>query len=231
MGKLFNLDSPIMKMLSRMADLMILNIVVTICCIPVITIGAAMTGMHYVMLKMVRGQEGYIIKDFFKSFKMNFRQATIIWGIMLVFILLFVGDYWIVTFSGIVFPEGLNVVLTAIAMIMVVISSYIFPVLSRFDNTVKNIIKNGCIMSILAVPKAFIMVILGILPLVVFLLTPQVLPVVLLFGFTLPAYLSAMMYSGTFKKFEPPEEEQTEDEEFHVVFDEEQDSGEDNKTE
>ena len=99
MGKIFDLDSPVMRFLSRMADLMILNLLMTVCCLPVFTIGAANTAMHYVMLKMVRGEEGYIVKDFFKSFKMNFKQATVIWLIMILFILVFAGDYIIMTFS------------------------------------------------------------------------------------------------------------------------------------
>ena len=89
MGKIFDMDSPVMRFLSRMADLMIMNLVVTICCIPIVTIGASITAMHYVMLKLVRGEDGYIVKDFFKSFKQNFKQSTIIWLIMCVFIFVF----------------------------------------------------------------------------------------------------------------------------------------------
>ena len=98
MGKIFNMDSPIMRFLNLVADLMIMNFVVTLCCLPIITIGASVTAMHYVMLKMVRGEDGYLVKDFFKSFKLNFKQATIIWLIMLLLIAVFVGDFFIVNF-------------------------------------------------------------------------------------------------------------------------------------
>ena len=78
MGKLFDLDSPLMQFLSRMADLMILNLVTLLFMIIPFTGGAALTGMHYVLLKMVRNEENYIIKGFWKSFKENFKQSTII---------------------------------------------------------------------------------------------------------------------------------------------------------
>ena len=52
--KLFNPESRFMEALSTISDLMILNLVTLVCCLPVITIGAALTGMHYVLLKMVR---------------------------------------------------------------------------------------------------------------------------------------------------------------------------------
>ena len=61
-----------------MTDLMILNIVTLLMCLPVITAGAALTGMHYVLLKMVREQEGYIVPSFFRSFKRNLLQATLL---------------------------------------------------------------------------------------------------------------------------------------------------------
>ncbi|MBO5999901.1 MAG: YesL family protein, partial [Lachnospiraceae bacterium] len=71
MGNLFSMDSPLMKVLSRVADLLILNLLTVVCCIPVITAGAAFSAMYYVLLKMVRGEEGYIVKQYFKAFKEN----------------------------------------------------------------------------------------------------------------------------------------------------------------
>lgn len=225
MGKIFDLDSPVMRFLSRMADLMLLNVIMAICCLPIITIGASVTAMHYVMLKMVRNEEGYIVKDFFKSFKLNFKQATIIWLIMLVMIFVFIGDYFIVNYSGLEFPQGMGLILSVVATLVFIVSTYIFPVLSRFDNTIKNTIKNGCMMSIMAAPKAVLMAVLTVAPVVLALITPPILPLVLLFGIALPGFLSAKLYSGTFRKFEPEVEPPAPEEEFHVVFDDEEESG------
>ena len=69
MGKFFNLDSPIMRVLATLADMCLLNLMTLIGCIPIVTAGASITAMHYVLLKMVRNKEGYIWKDFWKSFK------------------------------------------------------------------------------------------------------------------------------------------------------------------
>ena len=83
MDKLFNMDNKFFTVMGHVADLMILNIVFLICCLPVVTIGASLTALHYVTLKMARNEESYIVRSFFKSFKQNFRQATIINLIML----------------------------------------------------------------------------------------------------------------------------------------------------
>lgn len=222
MGKIFDLDSPVMRFLTKVSELMLLNILTLVCCLPIITAGASVTAMHYVALKLARGEEGYITRSFFRSFKRNFKQATLIWLLMLLITLVFVGDYFIVKYSGLTFHPALQIVLTAIAIMFFLLSTYIFPVLARFDNTVKNTIKNGCIMSVIAFPKAIIIAILTILPPVFFFRVPVIIPVVLLFGFSLPGYLSARLYSGTFRRFEPEEEEELEEEEFHVTFDDEE---------
>lgn len=207
MGRIFDMDSPVMRFLTVMADLMILNILTIICCIPIITAGASLTGLHYVLLKMARNEEGYIVKSFFKSFKQNFRQATIIWLIILAFIIIFIGDIMIFNYAAIEFPKALRIFLIVLGLFMLMVAIYVFPVLSRFDNTVMNTIKNALFMSILSFPKTLLMLILYALPVVIFYFTPIAAPLIFLFGISAPSFFAAMLYSGTFKKFEPEEEE------------------------
>ena len=83
MDRFFNMDNKFFTVMGRVADLIMLNVVFLICCLPIVTIGASLTALHYVTLKMARNEESYIIKSFFKSFKQNFKQATIINLIML----------------------------------------------------------------------------------------------------------------------------------------------------
>ncbi len=206
MGRFFDIDSPLMRFLSRIADLMILNFLMVLCCIPIITAGAGFTGMHYVLLHMVRDEEGYIARGFFKSFKENFKQATAIWLIILVFTAIFIGDWFIFNFSVVQFPKALMAVLLALFLVVCMVICYVFPVLSRFDNTVFNTLKNALFMAILSLPKTVLMLAVHALPAVILYFIPQAFPFVILFGFSVPGYVSAMLYSGTFKRFEPEEE-------------------------
>lgn len=206
MGKIFDLDNPIMRFLSKMADLMLLNLIALICCIPIVTIGASMTALHYVLLKMVRNEEGYIVRSFFKSFKENFKQATVIWLIILLFLIIFAGDLFIMNYSTIQFPKALRVILFAIALFVSMVVCYVFPVLSRFDNSIFKTIKNALFMSILSLPKTILMLVVYVLPIGALYVTTMAMPIIFLFGISAPAYIAAMLYSGTFKKFEPEEE-------------------------
>ena len=81
---IFEEGSPFIRFLNRMADLLIINLLTLLMCVPVITAGASLTAMHYVLLKMARDEEGYIVRSYFKSFKENFLQATGMWLIFLV---------------------------------------------------------------------------------------------------------------------------------------------------
>lgn len=220
MSKIFDLDSPFMRILNRVADLMILNFLMIICCIPIFTIGAACTGMHYVLLKTVRGEEGYLVRGFFKSFKQNFRQATIIWLLMLLVIGVYVGDFLIFTYSGVTFPTILMIAILAIAIVFLMVAVYIFPVLSRFDNTVKNTIKNAFCMAVLNLPKTLLMILLLALPVIILYFSDYAGIFVILFGISVPAYASAYLYGGIFKKFEPEEPAIISDEEFSIKTDE-----------
>ena len=82
MGKLFNPDSPIMQGLIKISDMVVLNFLCILCCIPIITIGAAVTALYDAMGRMMR-DEGGIYKAYFKALKSNFKQATAQWLILL----------------------------------------------------------------------------------------------------------------------------------------------------
>lgn len=218
-GKFLDMDSPFMRVLNRVADLMIMNFLMMICCIPVITAGAAFTAMHYVFLKVVRGEEGYLIKGFFKSFKENFKQATIIWLLMLLVIAVYVGDSFIFNYSGLTFPKALVIAVVAVAVLLVLAAVYVFPLQARFENSVKNTLKNAMILAFANLPKTLLMVVCYALPIVIVYFSSYAVLFVFLFGISAPAYGAAWIYSGIFKKLEP-ETEEVSDLEFSLRIDE-----------
>ncbi len=215
--KFFNLDSPVMQALGKMADLMWLNLLTLICCIPIVTAGASLTAMNYMALKIVRNEECYITRGFFKSFRDNLKQATLIWLLIVFVVAVLVGDFVIIRYSGLSFPKFLQIVIIAVGLLFAFMVTFVFPVLAKFDNTVRRTIKNAFLMSIMQFPKTILMIILYVIPPIVFVYVPQAIPVVFLFGLSLPAWLSAKLYNKFFQRLEdqilaenPPEEEEPE---------------------
>lgn len=155
MGRFFSMDNKFFTFMSRVADLMMLNVVFLICCIPVVTIGASCTAMYYVTLKMARNEESYIIKSFFKSFKENFKQSTIIWLIMLVAGIILLMDFRITGQMKSTLTTVMRYGLMVVAVVYAFVLSYIFPILSKFVNSIKNTFKNSLFMSIRHLPYTF----------------------------------------------------------------------------
>lgn len=218
MGKLFDLDSPIMRALGRVGDLLILNMLMIVCCIPIITVGASFTAMHYVLLKMVRDEEGYLIRGFFKSFALNFKQATLIWLLMLFVIVIYALDIIIFGQSGIIFPRALVIAFYTLGIIILLIAMYIFPLLARFENTIKNTLKNAVIISFANIPKTLLMALFYAVPLILGYFSFYSYIFIFMFGITGPAYGAAWLYSKIFKKYEP-QVEQTSDMDFSLNVD------------
>ena len=219
MGKLFDMDSPLMRFLNRMADMIILNMLMLICCIPIITVGAACTAMHYVLLKMVRDEEGYLIKGFFKSFVQNFKQATLIWVFMLLILGIFVGDWLIFSASAVTFPKALVIGVAAFGIIMLMVAVYVFPLLARFDNSIKNTIRNAALLAVGNLPKTVLMIVIYAIPLAMAYFSAYSYIFIFMFGISLPAYGAAWLYSSIFRKFEP-QVEQASDMDFSVDVEE-----------
>ncbi|MBR5421619.1 MAG: YesL family protein [Lachnospiraceae bacterium] len=212
------IDSPFMRFLETVANLMILNVLVIVCSLPLVTAGASFTAMHYVLLKIARKEEGYIVKSFFHSFKQNFLQATLIWLIMLaVAAALFFDWRFIRSYE---MPTVYVVLLYGVALVAYLIFLYVFPVLSHYSNTIAGTFRSAFTMSVLG----FITlrtILMGIVwPLVFVALWfagYTVVPLVLVFCFTGPGFLRAKLYSGIFevyeKKAQSASEEQAEEKE------------------
>lgn len=200
--RFFDYDSPLMQFLTKVANLMIINGLTILCCLPIVTIGAALTAAHYMCMKMVRNEDGPIVKGYFKSFKESFKQATPVWLILLVIILILLGDYLIIYHSGITFPYWFKVALAAVAFIGLFEWIMVFPVMGKFYNTPLRTLKNALIISIAKFPVTLVLIVLNGIFIFLMIYAIQVLPLVLLFGITVPAYVGAMMLNKYFKKLE-----------------------------
>lgn len=218
MGGFFNLDGPFYKWGTEVADIMILSLLWLVCSIPIVTIGASTTALFYVYGKKVRKEDPYIVKPFFKSFKENFVQATILTFLLGLMALSGFLYYRIIT-SGQA-PAWVQVLGLFFIIQVIFVSLYLFPVLSRFEMTVKNII----ITSFLFANKHFITSVLcGILFLVAVFLVVTLTPLSP-FAFGLYALVASFLFQRVFTKnidaALKEKERQNEDEKEAKVLDE-----------
>lgn len=158
MSKLFRMDSPLMRFLTKIADLMVLNILFCVTSIPLITIGASWTALYSVTLKMVRDEEGSVSRSYFRSFRQNFRQATLLWLGVLVVLALLVLDIRVLNgVAGGTAPGLLRVGVEILALLGIMVLQYLFPSLARFEASLADTLKNACMMALVHLPKTALM--------------------------------------------------------------------------
>lgn len=210
---IFEEGSPVQRFLNKMADLLILNIITLLMCLPIITAGAALTAMHYVLLKMVRGEEGYILRSFFRSFKREFRQATVLWILYVALAALMASNLVMVLQGSGRYPIWLPSSIVVVAVLELMFMIYTFAMLSRFDNSIYHTLLNAVTLTFAELPRSLEMAVITIIPLIAFFRVSILLPVLILFGLSVPGYACAMIYDPVFRKIEKQiwEEENTED--------------------
>jgi uncharacterized membrane protein YesL len=199
---MFKLDSPFMNFLNKVADIMILNILFIIFSIPVFTIGASFSAAYYMGFKMVKDEETYIVKGFWKAFKENFKQATLIWIIVMIVAAILFCDYRIIMYSGIEFAQWTKTAMVAVTVVLLLGFSFVFPMQARYANTVKNTIKNGFLMALSHVPTAFVINLIYAVPVLVLYFLPQSLPAVFLLACGLIIFCQSFFILKVFTKYE-----------------------------
>lgn len=202
--KLFSIDSPIMQFLSRLTDIIILNFLFLICSLPIITIGASTTALYSVTLKMVKNEESYVLRSFFSAFKSNFKHSTVSWLLLLGAGIVVWLDYRILGVDGGTLPRIFSYILVPVCMVLVFTFLYIFPFIARFENTIRNSLKNAFLISIAQFHYTILLVLLLVAAAAFTLFVDFRITgfVWFIMGFSGLAYLNSFVLRRAFRRFE-----------------------------
>lgn len=207
MKNLFNLDNPFIQFLSRVGDLIILNFLFLVCSMPVFTIGASIAAMQKTTQAIVYDEDNGTLKTFFRAFKDNFKQATIVWLLMLLFAASCVCNYLLI--SG--FTEGMAAMLlkwliVVLSAVVVILGVYIFPLIVRYRNTLREHAMNALILSVVKLPRTIGLVALAALPVIIAVVSLQTFLTTLVFwlavGFGFTSYMSSVLLKPVFAELE-----------------------------
>lgn len=188
-----------------LGQLIALNLLWIFCCIPVVTAGASTTALFYCVLKMHKEGDCFPFKDFFKSFKRNFKQSTLIWLFILLFAgVLYVDKSFIPQMSG-VMSILFSYTLVAVCIPVIMLLLYIFPTVAAFENKIKNLMANAFYFSVKNIFFTLAIAAITILPMFFTLVDAKLFPVYLfiwlLCGFSLTAYADAWFVWKIFKPY------------------------------
>ena len=142
MAGFFSIDSKLYRFMSKLTDLVKLNIMWLVFSIPIVTVGISTIAAYTVTLKMAEGEEGYIGRDFLKAFKENWKQ-----GIPMSFITLLCAWSVYLDFQIYNAVEENAFVFLIIGIVTAYVFTfsllYVYPLLARYENTILNSLKNS----------------------------------------------------------------------------------------
>lgn len=214
MGEFFSSEGLLIGFFQKIGMLIVLSVLFLLCSFPLVTMGAAASALYYAVAKSVRRGRGYPTKEFFRAFKRNLKNGTVltvIFGGLAALILYNREVLWQASsgeremLSEIMMggPDGgaltLYVVYDGMLIFLAMLAVYLFPVLSRFAMKLSDIVKLSFVMSL----RFFYFTVLltagmGILIYLQWKLLPM--PTILLLpgGWT---YLSSFLLEKVMKKF------------------------------
>lgn len=200
----FTPDSKFMIFCGKLVDLTKINLLWLICCLPVFTIGASTTAM-ITALYAYREGEKCGSKVFFAAFRTHFGKATILWLVMAFFAAMLILDYCIVAYLD--FPGRMAVIVLIffIAFALILVAGMIFPLLSQFPSTIREMAVNALLLCLANLPKMLLVTAMNLLPVLLFLLLPQVFLLLgflwLICGFSLMALYDIAVIEKIFAPF------------------------------
>ncbi|MBO6134087.1 MAG: YesL family protein [Lachnospiraceae bacterium] len=207
-------DSPFGKFMTKCWMIIGSNLFFVIISIPIVTIGAGFAGLYYTMFRTLReNADGSLgpFKEFWKGFRMNFKQATIAWIAFLIIALVGVIDYQIcLKIGGII--GAFRFAILSIELIAVILFSYLIPVMTVFSDTLPHLIRNAFYFALHRPLKLIVILFFNIFPLFLTIIDVQSRPLYAFcwcfFGFGSIAMLGASLLYKDFLVFLPKDSEE-----------------------
>lgn len=197
------LDNPVINFLNKMTDLILLNLLFLVCCIPVVTIGPAITAMYYVNLRSIRYGDGYVVRTFFRAFRESFKQSFTA-GLMTMAVgILFGFDFWFwqnVDFGA--FSTMMIVVSGCFAFLCFIVAIWLFPLIAKTKNSMKTQLKNAAAMAVghfFPYTIVCVVILIGTGYMAYTSLAADV--ILLLIGFSLVSYILSFFFYKVFAKY------------------------------
>ncbi|MEY8231392.1 DUF624 domain-containing protein [Oscillospiraceae bacterium 50-16] len=200
---MFQPDSFLIRFLTKVCDLLFLNIMFVLSCATVVFSGAAVTSLYAMMLKMMRGRDCAPLKDFLRALRENFLPSFPATILLFVDVTLLALLHTALYAETLLMPPALFILLTVIAVFLTALLSWLFPLLARFENTFPNHLSNAARLAVANLPVTFFLTAVNLLPLLLRVLIPASLGVVfafwMLFGFAAGAWANAFYLNRIFE--------------------------------
>lgn len=202
----FVIDSPVMRFLGRIGDIIILNLIFVVTALPVVTVGMALSALYTVAMKLARGEDPSVLREYIRAFWRNRKPATICWLIMAAAGALIFLDFRLAGAFGGTLYTVVRLLLAMIFGVWMLTFLYLFPYIARFENTVFHSVKNALFLSAAHLPSTVMMLVISIGLAVITLFTSRTFVIGTIWwffaGFAAVAYTQSFLLCRIFSKYE-----------------------------
>lgn len=202
MSNIMKPDNPFFNVMAKIGDLIFLNIIFIISCIPIITIGCALSSVHTVINKLTKNQESHISRDYIIAFKENFKNCTVMWVIFLA-VGAAIAGFTVILSRGsqpLLYIPYIFIITVYIFMLL-----YAFPLQAVFINTPTAIIRNALLTAVKHLPQTIVLVLIVYLPGCITIMLPDIFYFTFIYwviiGFSLSAFIAGFIYRSIFKLY------------------------------
>lgn len=188
---LFRPDGKLTQVMNIVADLLVINLLTLVCSVPVVTMGAALTAAYSSVFRLKEDRDGYLVKEYFKAFKSNFKQATGMWMGFLFIAIMYVLDFILLKNmeSSI---QIMQIMVLAMGIVLYAVFSYAFPLQAYFVNPVKKTISNSIVLASGRLPSTVMIMLINLAPFILIMLAPQFMTgVYVVLGVSAPMWFSS----------------------------------------
>lgn len=215
MHNLFSPDNALFQFLEKVADFLIVSLLTLLCSLPIFTMGAALVACHKAMQNKVMGNEQPVSQAFFRALTANFKQATGFWLLVLLFAAFLVGDFTLTYhYFNKVWVTPLYIMLIIVSIVALGTISYMFPLMARYQNTLKQHLKNSFYLAVSYLPRTLLVLLLCSSPVLLLLISPQLFAKTMILwvflGAGLIAFLHNWLMKPIFRNLEEAKEESAE---------------------
>lgn len=210
---IFSLDNAFGRFMDKVWKWTILNFLCLICSIPVVTIGPAVTALYYVTLKMARGEDVAIIRSYFRAFKQNFKKGFVIHIVMLLAatVILLNLYYCNQLQNEYELYKYWKCVLYVVGVIYIMVVTYVYPLLSAYENTVWGTLQNALLLPLTHMGWTILMMAITIVPLYLCYINANIMKwglfIYLLCGFAVIAFIHSKIFVKIFAQYSQKEAE------------------------
>ena len=205
--KIFNPDNPLMVTMAQISDCIFLSLFWLLCSLPVVTLGASTAALYDSTVRAMRKGDKHSWMRFIRVFKAHI-QAGILPSV--VFCAVFVLCGWLLiqiwnaavggTISWMIFSGAAFLGVFLLGML-----SVLFPLMSRFENSFDNLIRNTILLGLANLPRTLALGFLNVCTIV--LCAWYIFP--LFFLPSLAALLGSLFLEPMFRPYMPKEEGKT----------------------